>query len=522
MASEGTDAEPGFLPVFALLLAATAVPIWIADLLPMVDLPAHLSMVRIHQDLRGDPASRFHSYFMERSELIPYLGFHWVVYALGTLFPLETASRLFVTACVVATPLGALALARAFDRSRWLALFALPFVYTFTFYLGFLNHLAAVALLLFCLALYTARLRGRSSGRIWDVALVAAPLLLFFVHAQPFAFFLCCLGVLLAAFPEHRVATAVRALPSVVLLALWFRGTGTGEGEWTTVSHGFLHRLRALPTHLTDAFRDSTDAALLLLVVALWVLAVGLALRDRDRDAWRADAAAALLAGGAILAYLVVPHIVTRGTFEHLFAYERFAVIGALILAVAVPLRPGRMRKPLAVALALTCAAHSAYVSLGFYRFDRETSGFRALAERIEPSSCVATIFGYFPSSVIRHQWNFSHLGLYFTVWRGAIPGYPAAGWSVSPIAPRRMDGTRAATFAEVGYPYVHPPRIGPLAERGQLLEEFGGFYRYFLLPRFIDPVKVFGEDGAATLARVGEGGPFLLLENPAGTCRSN
>ncbi len=509
--------ETSFRPVFLILVGLSILPLWVSRYLPMVDLPQHLALINIFHHL-DDPDLPFGRFFDARPGFTPYLGYYWTLHLISYLVPLEIANRLFLTAYASGLAGATLALVRALGKSRWLALFSLPLIYTFEFHIGFVSYLAALALLVAALALYAVRLQGRLTGRGWDLLLVALPAACLATHPQPYAFFAAGLAVMIAAFPGRRLATFLRALPSLLLFAWWLRPLLGGGATAPALTAGarsdpFPARLSGVGGYLLDQFTDRLDSAILLGFAALWIWVMAAALRGpAEEGAWREAWVSALLAGGAIAAYLLMPTHMDLMQFIH----PRYATLACLLLAVAVPLAPGKAPGSWRLALVALCAAHSIYLIAQFRRFDAEAGDFRALAARVEPKSCVGAIAGYMDTGVLRDPGAYVHFAGYVSLWRGAVPGYTFAYTRHSPIAYRKTDGSIASGARDAALPQIGP-RAG-LIPPDALYAAYGDFYRYFLIPAARDPADLFGSN-AGRLARLGASGPLALYFNPAGRC---
>lgn len=276
-----------FMFAFPVLLMLGLTPLWIVTYLPMTDLPQHLALINILHNL-NDPAMRFHEYFTVRAEFTPYLGYYWTVHLLAYLVPIEVANRMFLSAYVAGLAGASVWLARTLDRSRWLALFALPLAYSYLFYVGFINSLAGQALLVAALAAYGDRLQGRIRGRAWDMVLVVLPLACLATHVQPYTFFMAALAVMVVVFPGHRLSTLARCAPSFALFSCWLlrllmNAPAGAAAPRYSVSEPLGARLAGFNQAVLDQFRDHLDTTLFVAFAALWVWGLIAALRTPIR-----------------------------------------------------------------------------------------------------------------------------------------------------------------------------------------------------------------------------------------------
>src|ERR1700682_1111361 len=100
-------AHAGFRWVVLLIFAATLLlPIWVVEFPPLLDYPNHLARPFVLAHL-NDPAFTFNRFYRADWGAYPYLGMDAALLALGRLFPMETAGRLFLSLCALALPAAA-------------------------------------------------------------------------------------------------------------------------------------------------------------------------------------------------------------------------------------------------------------------------------------------------------------------------------------------------------------------------------------------------------------------------------
>jgi len=513
----GCDPVPRLGVILAILMALAIVPLWSSRYLPMVDVPHHLAHVNILHHL-DDGELPFGRFFTTRAGFTPYLGYYWTLNLLAYAIPLEWANRLFLSLYVAALPVSTAALAAALGRSPWLGLFALPLAFTFEFHMGFVGHLASLAMMMGSLALYASRLQGRRAGRGWSALAALLPLACLVTHVQPYAFFLAGLAVMIVLFPGRRAGALLAAAPSAVLFLSWLLPIAAGRAGGPSLTSGigwepFAGRLAALWGDLFTQFSDPIDSVLLAAFAVMWAWAMVSSLRSQPSsfvlgERWTPI----VLAGGAIAGYLTMPTHAALMQFIH----HRYATMAALLLAVAVPLTRRGAGRAWCAALVVLCAAHAIYLTVQFRRFDAEVGDFAALAANVERGSCVAQIDPYPPAGVMRNPAIYSGFNSYISLWRGAVPGTTFASTRHSPLALRARDGTTAASLRDAALPEVRAQEVH--VRRGTLYATYGGFYRYFLTPRRRDVKELFGA-AAGKLEKVGEAGPLALYSNPEGRC---
>lgn len=170
--------------VFGALVLLHAIPVLAFGWFPTLDGPAHVYNARIVQELLGGDA------FIGRFFTInPFPEPNWLGHAImaGTLSiaPAHIAERVVMLLYVVGLPLAfRFAVRRWGARSDWPALLVFPFIYCFTFRIGFLNFSLGLPVLLLAIGLGRAYAQRTSPRAAWALALVL--LALYFAHLTCF------------------------------------------------------------------------------------------------------------------------------------------------------------------------------------------------------------------------------------------------------------------------------------------------------------------------------------------------
>src|ERR1700688_1414233 len=185
-AAEGTPARSVSAPAlfrFAgvfILAAALLAPIWIVTFPPLLDYPNHLARSFVLAHL-GDPAFTFSRFYRADWGAYPYLGMDAALLALGRLFPMETAGRLFLSLCALALPAAAWFFLRQVNSGEdGTAAWALLMACNVFFLEGFLNFDLSLAVGFLALGLWLRWLR--KPGIVPWMATLAAFTTLYFTH----------------------------------------------------------------------------------------------------------------------------------------------------------------------------------------------------------------------------------------------------------------------------------------------------------------------------------------------------
>lgn len=500
----------------AVVLVATVWPLWVSDLLPMMDLPQHLATVRILHSY-NDPwfsVDKYHVIDFSRTQYLSwYLSVDWLTY----LMPLETANRVVLSIYAVGLPLSVLALLRAHGRDPALGLLAAPLVYNVFFFMGFANYFTAIPIMLWALALLQRCLDAPTWPKV--AGLAALTVVLFYSHAQAFLLYglLAGLTVLLGArglHPRHWWQAATHLAPALLAMAVWTSRSLilAGEADWKQ-GHGgrnvtstqvnfepIQERLHHLADWWSDVYQGDTDEKLALAWLAALLVAV-LLRRPQSQTthpefSWRRLKLPAVLATATLVVYLASPV-----SYKWIWPISyRFVPMFALLLLVAAsgadwlawPKLGRQWPRRLAVILpAVLLTAIGAQVHAEKAKaFSAEAGPIRQVVAAAEPGKKLLSLV-YGAGSAVLQQAPMIHLGQYYVVDRGGMASFSFADFPQSPVL-----------YPDVGGPPKFPARFEWTPERFTW-DEFGHWFDYILvrgpgqpLGRDLDKVDLVTEQG--------------------------
>jgi hypothetical protein len=451
--------------LFALLVVASAVPLWAYEYLPFMDLPQHLATIAVLHD-HGDPELGYAAFFEVDLLSTPYLAYYVATDLLAYLLPgphaVETANRLFLTLYALLLPLGAWRFLAAAGRERALSLLAFPVIYGTFLFMGFVNFVAALPFYLFGLG---ALLRWLEHGRRRDwVWMVVHSLIVFVSHTQVYLLYLGSVGLLLLlTWPGlRRVLRAAAHLgPTLALFVAWVLTSNVlaGDDQWQAGRGGrnaspagagwedLGTTVRELPARLVDAWRDSSDE--LLLVLLGFTLAVLLLLRrspvpapgpsgagagpwPRVRAVLRANALE-ILSLVLLALYVALPN-----SYKWIWPLNWRLVPVAYLVGLAwlrlPPLGP-RARAALAVPLAALTLAGVWNHSRHFARFQEEVGPLAEVLAAAEPRRrTMGLIFDKGSGVVTPTLAPYLHFAQYYQLRRGGLADFSFANFAQSPI----------------------------------------------------------------------------------------
>ena len=403
--------------VLAGLVLLSALPVLIADIAPLTDLPGHMGRYRVQLELAESEALQ--RFFRFEWALIGNLGIDLLVIPLSKVFGLEGAVKLIVTAIPPLTVWGFLLVAReVHGRIPPTAFFALPFAYGYPFMFGFVNFALAMALafLAFGFWLHLARLerlRLRAalfvpiSGLIWlchtfgwgTLGLLAfsAELVRQLDHGRSF---------IAAGFRSalHSLALA----PPILLMLFWRSGSVGGQtGDW----FNWYAKWHWVKWVLRDRW-EWFDLAALVIIALLLIRA----LRSPRIEFSRNLAASAIC---LLLVFLLLPRII----FGSAYADMRLVpfIFAAAVLAIRLKggATIGFARAAAAAAIAFAVVRLAGNMA-SFWLYDRDYDRQLAALDRLPTNARLVSFVG----RNCREPWAMSrleHLPAIATVRRRAF-----------------------------------------------------------------------------------------------------
>lgn len=437
---------------FVVLVAiATAVPLLVPDIAPLVDLPGHMARYRVQ--LAHGAAPWLNDWYDFRWQLIGNLGIDLLIEPLAPIFGLELAVKLIVLTIPPMTAVGFLWIAReVHGRIPATALFALPLAYSYPFHFGFVNFALSMALALNAFALWL-RLARLGKFRLRAILFVPIGLILWVCHTFGWG----VLGVLAFSaelIREHDKSTGrgivarwvrpwfmagIHCLPLAppALLMLMWRSGGhvTGQtGDW--------FNWRGKVNWVTMVLRDRWMAFDIASVAILFLVLLK-SLRDPNVQYSRNLSLSALF---LLAVFILLPRIV----FGSAYADMRLAPFMFGIGLIAIRPRPGTTTRGVSV-LALFglvfFLARTAGTTISFWLYDKSYDRELAALVRLPQGARLVSFVG----ETCYNQWTMTrlqHLPGMATVRRLA---YTNDQWS--------MPGAQLLTVKyRAGRPYNHDP----------------------------------------------------------------
>ena len=240
-----------FIGIWVALTIAVLLPVWSQRLLPMLDTPNHLALVRAWHNYH-DPEYHLAEYYDLRIRLVPYFLFYWSIHMLMYVFSIEVANKLFLSAYLILFPLAILYLSQVLRRSHWLALGAFALAFNMNWIYGFSSYVMSTAMMFFALGGLIGYLRNRSQVHLF--VLFAATILAYLSHVMPWAVFgLCAIVLLLYNWRKWRAGlVASLAMFPTVIMAVSAYAEDSMEKGYMKQGDGFSGVFREFPIALWE------------------------------------------------------------------------------------------------------------------------------------------------------------------------------------------------------------------------------------------------------------------------------
>ncbi len=233
-----------YFSIFAVILGALIIPLWLVEVPPLVDLPNHLARIFIVANYAETPF--FQQNFQIAYEPIPNLAVDLIVVLLMSVFDILTANHLFLTLAVLLFAFGCHLIGS--QKNGHYSFSALPaafLIYSGTFFYGYVNYVFGIALFLVTFGLW---LRWRRNLRFVSfLTLLGLTSAIYLSHLSAIVFFGIAIFFVnvydFFANPKKRInwtsaATdcALFILPTAAFLAFMNRGGNVGTLRWNTLS----------------------------------------------------------------------------------------------------------------------------------------------------------------------------------------------------------------------------------------------------------------------------------------------
>ena len=363
--------------VFALLAAASFLPVLLTPIPAMVDYPNHLARMYILSQ-NGTPDAN--PYYEVAWAFYPNLAMDLLIPQMARLISVENATRLFLLLSQFLIVGGALVLERVVKGRVHLAGFAaLMVLYCLPFTWGFLNFEFGLGVALWCIAAYLKLVE-----RAWPLRFVVnaiSVVVLLTAHFFALGVYGATLGLYelwrscdrKVSYREAILRLVTLAIPAVALFGVMRSTTGSIGSEGTTWSFEFKP---VWSFRIMNGYNMTVSAASGLALMASLFFAA-------KRGVLKLDPAGIWLAIGFALLYLAIPSMLLGTSFADLRMIPAAALILPAFCSLSLPNRRWTMAALIAVAgitlanltvvyvVWLSYRADYAAIVASFHRIDR-------------------------------------------------------------------------------------------------------------------------------------------------------
>jgi hypothetical protein len=426
-----TLASPGrvFYCVFGALLASHAVLMALPRLYPFVDLPNHMAAATIFKYF-GEDSNRFDEFYALDTAVQPNL-FHIVVPALRVFPSVETGYRVLLCAYALLLPMGAYWLIRTIQGNPWFAMPSFLLLHGFNTGWGFAGFLFSIPFVLLVVTLIPATLEP---GRLWPKCILSLTLvLLFSMHALTTVFALLVFATAVAweSWNTRRcrvcLAGALIALPTALMLGVWWFGGGRREGSLVAFllsyyrsQYGIVERTGILWSENQNLFAG-TSGHIAGVCFTSCIAGPVLFLAFQNRETLKAKLKTR---EGVALASFFVIAVASFGLAPdsipgQWFLYQRFGVFVFLALLGIGSVAAVRVRTSgMLIFFSVACVLHLALWAQYFYAFQRENETF---ARAVFPEGSEQTLGGLVYDFEFRGRPTYIHFPNYYIVWNRGV-----------------------------------------------------------------------------------------------------
>lgn len=385
------------LPLLTLALA-----LFLPEHLPFVDFPQHVALVSVWTHLDDPTRGLADRYTVDLAT--PYATGYLVARVLALFLGDEGSIRTLMFLSLAGIPLATLAVMRAYGRPPELALAAFAVAFSWVTFMGFVEFIAALPLVIGSVALVAGIGRARWPGP----CLAVVALLAFATHAFALPMLAAvAIAAALAADWRRRLPATIGALvPALVLGAIWAVGRShTPSPDPMPFSIGSPIARLAVTRYLFGS--DAGDPRVIGVTIGLLAIAIGAVLmvrREKRSDAKapaspdRPDAVVKtrsplvlarltgrpllLPAAAAALGYAVTP----LTALDSYGLWQRFAPVAFALALGLVPWPSAhRSRAALTATLVVVACGSSLSTLAQSAEFDRQIAGLDAVVLQLPP-----------------------------------------------------------------------------------------------------------------------------------------
>jgi len=410
--------------------AVVAAPLWLHRWLPIQDLPQHLATLRVVHEVHAghEPWSDVYVTHLGSTQ---YLLFYIVGDLLSYVVPVRTAGLLIMTSYMIGTVAALYALLRSLGRDPRLCLLVIPLLTNTQLFIGLIQFVLGIPLMLYGWSLAIDTLRDRRRGLAIGLAVVA--LLVFYSHVVVFGLFGLGMAVLAPwRSLRHLVRYFLPLLPAGIAVVYWAFFTASGEFVRTAMTNGaenkdlwpFWVSCRSMYDLAFNTYPDSADEKLFAMFVVAGVALTVLARRGPGRPVVSTGRWLLIPLACAVLYFRSEG---ANGYFAHI--RDRYVLLAVVTLLPTLRMPRGLLGHLGTVAMVVIAGMTAETFEWHSSHFEREDLGdFDEALEHLPANRRVAGLI-YESEAKYFGQNPFLHYAQYYLLERGGKVNYSFAGY---------------------------------------------------------------------------------------------
>lgn len=458
--------------IIALAMLAS-LPVWLAEHLPLQDLPFHLATTRLFHSF-SDAAYGFTEHYSLEIGRTQYLLYYMLGHVLGYVVSLKTANLLLLTFYLTGTPLAIRGLLRSIGKHDAVALLSIPLLYNTLFIYGLLPFVIGIPFFFFGLSRLIRLLDEKEPAFLLSLQLGVSMVAMFYSHIFIFALFAIAFVVFFPwLYPWKWFRWMLISAPSLLASLHWLFATAAGSLVLSSVwgksdvpfeKKDLLAKWTDVPNWLLNVFQDHTDEGILVAWFSLAILLLTGQTTFRSKHLSK-------------LAFLPMACVLFYFTMKESHGYiwliaQRFPIMGLMLMIPLCALPHGWWGRVLQVPL-IALALFSVYnMHTHVQLFQKEVAHFDRIVEAVPQKSKVCGLI-YQPGSATMVHQPFLHFVSYVQEKKGGVVNFSYAGYAHWPVDYK---------------PGKAPPPGGPARERWEwephrvsLEQEIVPYYDYVL-----------------------------------------
>lgn len=266
------DTSFAFATLWAVLLVANIIPIWVVNYFPAQNGPWFLATVQIFKEI-NNPELGYAEYYERSWFPIPHMLFHAGVLLMNLVLPLQVAEKVALSISVCLLPLSMLYfLSVVAPKRRALGLLSFLMVYSYPFLRGYNNFSLSVPMFFFAFSYW---LKHRDAGHPRKyVTLAVLSVLLYLSHLIGFLLLSCTIGWYQLRKGTGWLGATRSALAATVCgwpLVIAFLTLNSQSSEWISQADTKWQPIHWTVQYFVERYFMTVSTSAFVVIVAAWL-----------------------------------------------------------------------------------------------------------------------------------------------------------------------------------------------------------------------------------------------------------